>query len=186
MKLFWFLPAIVGVVFLWAQPVAFAFLGSINYTDMTVQELKSTIRKMNSQITAVEISNDKGKEFPIIIFKAGVVKDPLLSESKALKDIAQKIATTKGAERFSGVYFILQVPVVDAQNNKHDARALDMFWTMETLRGINWKGFQNWQFLNLIDAFSAEKGIGENVVKAYCGSGESYARGFCRRVEMTE
>lgn len=160
---------------------AYAFFGSTDYTGMTVEKAAATIRKLDSQIQDVQIMPYEGKELPIITFRAGVVKSPLLEEADDMKDVTEAIITAKGAERFAGVYFILLVPAVAAKGNKADAIGAEMFWTMESLTGVNWKGFKGFQFLGLIEGFVPGP-MGEDMVREYCSGGASYAQGFCRRI----
>lgn len=170
------------VLFLTLGNTAYAFFGSTDYTGMTAEKAAATIKKLDSQIQDVQIVPHEGKEVPIITFRAGVVKDPLLEESADLKDIAEKIATAKGSERFFGIQFSLVIPAVDNKGNKVDAKSLDMLWKMETLKGVNWKGFQNWQFLDLIDAFNSSGPMSRDVIQSYCEENRSYAQEFCRSI----
>lgn len=165
---------------------AHAFFGSTDYTGMSAEKAAATIKKLDSQIQSVQIVPHEGKEVPIITFRAGVVKDPLLEESADLKDIAEEIATAKGSERFIGIQFSLVIPAVDNKGNKIDAKSLDMLWKMDTLKGVNWKGFQNWQFLDLIDAFDSSGPMSRNVIQSYCGENRSYAQEFCRRINAAQ
>lgn len=163
-----------------------AFFGSTDYTGMTAEKAAATIKKLDSQIQDVQIVPHEGKEVPIITFRAGVVKDPLLEESTDMKDIAEKIATAKGSERFFGIQFSLVIPAVDNKGNKVNAKSLDLLWKMGTLKGVNWKGFQNWQFLDLIDAFNSSGPMSRDVIQSYCGENRSYAQEFCRRINAVQ
>ena len=107
------------------------------------------------------------------------MKDAPLEESKDLKTIGENIATAKGAERFDGIYIILQIPMVDNKGNKINVTGVEMYWHMSTLQDVNWKNFQNWQFLNLIDGLKSGP-VGADTINAYCGAGASYAEEFCR------
>lgn len=174
---------LLAALLLWAAPVsaAHAFFGSTDYTGMSAEKAAATIKKLDSQIQAVQIVPHEGKELPMISFRAGVVKSPLLEEADDIKDVAEAIVTAKGAERFAGVYFILLVPAVDAKGNKADVPGAEMYWSLDNLEGFNWKGFKGWQFLGLIDGFVPGP-MGAGMVREYCAEGADYSRDFCRRI----
>ena len=173
---------LIAVVVLNIGNTAYAFFGSTDYTGMPVEKVAEQVKKLDSQIRTVEVRPmDGGKELLVMVFRAGVVRDPLLEESKDLRDIAEEITKAKGAERFGGIQFVLLIPVVDAKGNKSDAVGMALYWSMANLKGVNWKGFQNWQFLDIVDGFKLGP-MGKDTVQSYCGAKASYSEVFCRRI----
>lgn len=154
-----------------------AFFGpSLDFTAKPEKALKA-VQKLDKKIGAVEI-HDNDLE---VTYNCGVVKDELLEESGRIKELVAEIAQAKGADAFDGVSFYLHIPVVDQHNNKSMGLGIKLYWETETLQKINWKGFQNWQLLDLID--DIEYGpLGWRSIQTYCGKRQGYNEMFCSRV----
>ncbi|MDR2819443.1 MAG: PH domain-containing protein [Desulfovibrio sp.] len=147
-------------------------------------EMAKKIKKMDSQIQSVDVQEIQGVGLaPVIVFRAEPSPDELLQESEDMMDVAKEITRANGSEMFGGIFFRLTIPMVDKFNNKTDVHGLDLFWSMSTLKKINWSGFQNWQFLNVVDRITRGQ-QGNAVLQSYCGKRQSYSLDFCRKAGL--
>lgn len=153
-----------------------------DFTHENLDKLAEAVKKINKQIAHVHIIDNGGQELLVIQYRAEVSPDPLLQESKNLRDIARRVSKTTGAGRFTGLLYFLMIPARDEFNNPLDVEGLKLYWAMSTLQKINWKGFQSWQFLDMVDSLS-QGPMGPEILKAYCGNGNSYSERLCLKVK---
>ena len=158
-----------------------------DFSKMDTEKVIEAVKKLDKQITQVQLQTGEGHEMLIIKYRALVSPDPLLQESKNLMNITRKVVTSKGSERFAALLYVLMIPSRDEHNNPIDGEGVQLSWSMHNLKKINWKGLQNWQFLDLAE-WIIQGPMGAGVIKAYCGEGRSFSEGFCKKVhpEITQ
>lgn len=158
---------------------------SLDFRQMDAHKVAESLLTLDSKIRRVEIWPYEGKEVILINYRAGVLKDPLLEESNALRDITEKVFKAKGSERFAGIKVNFIIPMVDDDGNKIDMQGAEMYWVLENLQNVDWQNFQNWQFIDRMDGYKATVNpAGLLILQEYCGGRASYAEAFCRRLNV--
>lgn len=123
--------------------------------DEIKENLKASIRKLDSSITQVDIyPQGDGKRTFNIFFTTDILFNPFLTMGKACKDMAKKMVEKGMITPNENVLFFVHVPTVDKLGNEGTGLAMKVAWSGDILTQINWKNMYGAEFLNL--AYSAD------------------------------
>lgn len=159
--------------------------GDENFQSKTDAEIAQAVKKFDSQITDAALTRHNNKDILLVNFRTKRSVNPLGQDADALKDIAHKVVQADKDKKIDYLGIAYLVPAVDKFNNKTDAVSLSLVWRMDMLRRVNWKGFQGFSFLELVEGIQ-DGDLGIEVISDYCQNIKSYNRHFCQKVGIEE
>ena len=152
---------------------------------LTRENAAEEIMKINDDFKKVEWNARKNGADIHIFHHPGMITSERLyffEMGTDIKEALQKIAGS-GTANLNKIVFFLHVPTRDKFGNEASTLAVKVFYSMETVKKINFENIYEWDLLNLADDYQFKR-IGRELGLAYCQDNTNLknTRKFCARV----